>query len=247
MTKTQCSKCIFGDVASSDMPCEFNILTKIKDIKNLTVIDDYYEIENYRCLYGFSKNQYDQNIENLKDIDIYKLVKDKANIKYYMILDTRQISKDRIYEIINEINSLEFKPRYLSIIISPNDPDPIYDYVRHNLSCHKWTIHVFVETLSFNNCINIILDTNLVNSESWCLLFLDANNLDKNINDIVNFMQDTFIVKQKSFYGIKNDNSLHMMCLNCMVYKTLVSTVDRDILKSIESTPEIILETYEIK
>jgi len=247
MTKTQCNKCMFGDVVSSDIPCEFNIPSKIKNIKNLTVTDNFYEIENYRCLYGFSKNQYNQHIENFKDIDIYKSIKEKTNIKYYLILDIRQISEDRIYEIIDEINNLEIKPKCLSIIINPKDPDAIYNYIRHNLSCNKWTIHVFIETLPLNDCVNIILDTNLANSESWCLLFLDANNLNKNINDTINYMQDTFIVKQTNFYGIKYDDSLHMMCLNCMVYKTLVSTVDRNILKAIESTPEIVLETYEIK
>jgi hypothetical protein len=246
MTKTQCNKCIFADTVSSNSPCEFHIPEKIKDIKNVSIIDDFYEIENYRCLYGFSKNQYDQNIDNLKDVDIRNLAKDKASLKYYLILDARQISKDQLYRIIDDIDKLDTKPTHLSIIISPNDPDPAYEYVRHNLSCRKWTIHVFIETLSLNDCINTILDTNLIASQSWCLLFIDANSLDKKIQDVISFLQDNFIIKQKNFYGVKYTDSLHMMCLNCMVYKTLVSTIDRDIIKSLESTTEITLETYEI-
>jgi hypothetical protein len=239
---------MFANTTKSDSSCEFGIPDKIKNIKQLSIIDDFYEIENYRCLYGFSKSQYDQNADNLKDIDLHKFIEDKASVKYYLIIDARQISKNKFISIIEEINSLNIKPKHLSLLISPSDPDEKYDYIRNNLSCNKWTIHVFIDSLSFNDCINTILDTSLTKSESWCLLFLDASQLDKKINSLISSIQDTFIIKQKSFFGIKKlDNSLHMLCLNCMVYKTLVSTIDRDILKSISSTPEIFLETYEIQ
>lgn len=248
MTKTQCNKCMFSDKVSSDLSCKFEIPNKIKNIKNLSVVDDFYEIDNYRCLYGFSKNQYNNSLDNLKDLDIYDLIKNKADIKYYLIVDARTISNTELKNIIDQINSLEIKPRDCSIIINPNSPDEIYDYVKNNLVCRKWTIRVFVETLSFNNCINIILDTNLISSESWCLLFIDASQMNLNLNSVINEMQKTFIIEQRNFFGLKHkDKSLHMLCLNCRVYKTLVSTIDRDIIKAIESTPEIILETYEIK
>lgn len=247
MTKTQCDKCMFSDTVSSDNPCEFNIPNKIKDVKTLSIKDDFYEIENYRCLYGFSTNQYNQNIENFKQIDIHDFIKEKASIKYYAIIDTRRLSEQEFLDLIKSINNLPIKPRYCSIIVNPNNPDLLYQHIRNNLICHKWTIHVFIEALSFNDCINIILDTNLVSAESWCVLFLESHKLQPmTLNNLINEIQDTFIIKQKSFHGINKDStSLHMLCLNCSVYKALVSTIDKDILKAINITPEVILEKYE--
>ena len=246
MTKTQCNKCLFANEVSSNRPCEFDIPNQIKHIKQMSIIDDFYEIENYRCLYGFGKKQYNDNLENFKDIDLHQFIIDKTILKYYLILDTRSSSLDHLKKIINEISNLTIKPKKCSLIIDPNNSDEIYTYVKNNLHCDKWTVHAFIETLPLNDCINIVLDTNLSTSGSWCLLFIDAHRLKPHeLSDTADNLQKLFIIQQKNFYGsCENRETLHKLCLNCSVYKALVSTIDRDILKGIAHTPEIILENY---
>lgn len=247
MTKTQCNKCLFANTVSSNKACEFDIPSQIKNIKQISIIDDFYEIENYQCLYGFGKKQYNENLEHLKDIDLHKFITDRVTLKYYLILDTRSSSLDQLQNTINEINNLTIKPKKCSLIINPDHADEIYEYVKNNLSCDKWTVHAFIETLPLNDCINIILDTNLSTSGSWCLLFIDAHHLKPNeLSDTTDNLQKLFIIQQSSFHGCyENRESLHKLCLNCAVYKALVSTINRNILKGIAHTPEIILENYD--
>lgn len=247
MTKTRCNKCLFSDSASSEQPCKFDIPELLKNIKTISIVNDFYEIENYRCLYGFSSKQYEDHIEDLKDISIEDIILEKAMLKYYLIVDTRSASKDKISKIVDEINQLSIKPKRCSFILNPEAADQIYGYVKDNLRCNKWTTHIFIDGLSMNHCINIILDTNLLSSDAWCVLFLDANQLvDDQVDKIINNLQTIFIIQQKNFYGVySTKDSLHSLCLNCSVYKALTSTTDRDILKALAVTPEVILEKYD--
>lgn len=247
MTKTQCNKCMFSKPVSSQDPCEFHIPEKIKDTKTLSIVEDFYEIDNYRCLYGFGAEQYKQNMDSLSIIDIKEKIQEKASLKYCVLFDTRYISDEKFYILINEINSLSIKPDTCSIITHDNNPQARYEYIKDNLSCKKWKLHVLVKEMSFNDSINIILDTNLNDVDFWCILFIEAHKHNKNLNNIVNQLQNTFIIKQSNFFGMTDKVlSLHNLCLNRIVYKTLVSTIHRDVIKSIQITPEIVLETYEI-
>lgn len=249
MTKTSCLKCIFSDTVESLQPCKFDIPAKIKNIKMLNIVDNYYEIENYKCLYGFSKNQFSLNSQYMENIDLLNLAKTRADIKYYLIVDTRQSSIDAIDTLIKNIESYEVLPKYLSIIVDPVHADAVYQIVRSKQLKYKWTIHAFVEELSFNDSINTILDTNLLSSESWCLLFvnLSKSNNTISLSKIILQMQNTFIIEQKGFHGMNMvDDDLNFLCLNCYVYKSIISTISRDILYGIKSTPEINLIKYEI-
>lgn len=246
MTKTNCNKCIFSKPASSENCCEFNIPNLIKNTKTLSIVDDFYQIDNYRCLYGFGIDQYKKNIDELKDIDLKEMVKQKASLKYCLIIDTRYISDDKFYDLINEINSLSIKPDTCSVIVHDNNPQLRYEYIRDNLSCKKWRLHVFVKELTFNNSINSILDTGLNDVDFWCLLFIEAHKHTNNLNNIIYSLQNTFIIKQTNFFGMREKElSLHNLCLNRITYKSLVSLVNRDIIKSLQDTSEIILAEYE--
>lgn len=247
MTKTQCNKCLFSGPVSSDHSCEFNIPDKIQNVKKLSIVNDFYEIENYRCLYGFGHDQYNKNLDTFKDIDLKDTIKEKANLKYCIIIDTRSITDDEFRIIINEINNLTIRPDTCSIITHDNNPQTRYEYIKDNLSCKKWKLHVLVKDMSFNDSINTILDTNLSDVDFWCLLFIEAHKHNKNLDNIVNQLQNTFIIKQSNFFGMTDKVlDLHYLCLNRIVYRSLVSTIDRNIIKSIEITPEIVLEIYEV-
>lgn len=247
MTKTQCNKCMFSKPVSSQDPCEFHIPEKIKDTKTLSIVDDYYEIDNYRCLYGFGAEQYKKNIDSLNAVDLKAMIQEKASLKYCLLLDTRYISDEQFYALINEINNLSIKPDTCSIITHDNNPQIRYEHVKNNLFCKKWKLHVLVKDMSFNDSINIILDTGLTDVDFWCILFIEAHKQNKSLNSIVEQLQSTFIIKQSNFFGMKNKTlDLHNLCLNRIVYKSLVSTIGRNIIKSIQITPEIILQEYEV-
>lgn len=254
MKKTYCNKCLFAKPVSSNSACEFKIPESILEVDNtrISIMDDYYTIENYNCLYGLSKNQYESNIDNIKDIDIKNIIIKKAELKYYLIIDARDVTENNFKILISSINELDIKPTKLSILINPEKSEEFYQLIRKKISCPKWTVHVFLKTLSFNDCINIVLDTNLPNCGAWCVLFLDGNklhdndNININLENIVNYLHNKIIIQQTTHTGFINDNaSLHALCLNCSLYKYLTSVVANDILKGISILNDIKLQNYE--
>lgn len=254
MNKTYCNKCLFSKPVSSGLSCEFDIPKMIQETSGdrLSTIEDFYIIDNYNCLYGFSKSQYESNLDNLKDIDIKNMVMQKADLKYYLVIDAREIKDDSFMGLMDKINHLDIKPTKISILIGPNRSEEIYQLIRENISCPKWTVHVFIASLSFNDCINIVLDTNLPNCDSWCVLFYDGtklnnnDNININLDNIVNYLQKKFIIQQTTYMGfVENLSSLHALCLNCSLYKYLTSFIANDILKALKITTDIKLQYYE--
>jgi hypothetical protein len=236
---------------SSNNSCLFEIPEKLIN-KELDIKDNYYIINNYNCLYGFSKDQYKINEQELKDIDLKSLIFQKSALKYYLLIDARETGDEDLYELLNTINLLNNKPKRLSIIIDPSRSENFYQLLRNNISCEKWTIHVFINSIPFNDCINIILDTNLTTCNAWCVVFYDGskfnNNENKTLNlfNLINYLQDEIIIKQVTNFGFINSiESLHCLCLNCSLYKYLTSVVSNNILRAIKLTTDISLQTYE--
>lgn len=258
MAKTKCASCLFAGPANSENSCVFNIPSIVKDSKEVNIIDNYYEISKYRCLYGFDKNQYESNKQDLQNMNLQDLVVERAKIKYYLVVNIKDSSTDIIESIIDNINKLDFKPQYISFISDAEDIKSkiIYDLIRKNLECRKWKLHIFVKELPINNCINVALDTCLIESQSWCVCFVNANELPTDgllefMNDYIYYLQHVFIITQQNNCGVKygDKKSLHMLCLNCSVYKFLLSEdpMNKDILNLLEITPQIKLLTYEAK
>jgi|688.fasta_scaffold96036_4 hypothetical protein len=251
MTQTNCNKCIFSQPVSEEPNCYFDIPNQIKQHKEIIVNNNYNIINNYNCLYGFSKNQYNANIQDLESIEISELVRKKANLKYYLLIDAREAKDSELPSIIDDINNSNIKPKKLSIIIDPNRSENFYQLLRKNISCEKWTIHVYINSISFNDCINIILDTNLSTCDSWCVLFYDGskrqnNNPTLNLTNITDYLHQKIIIQQSTNLGFINDDSLHGLCLNCGLYKYLTSVVSNNILNGIKIMKDINLQPYEI-
>lgn len=253
MSNTYCSKCIFSNTASSEQSCEFGIPELLKNIKEISVTDDHYVIGNYQCLYGLSKNQFKINEKDLINTDLKNEIRKKASLKYYLLIDARQISDEKIIDLIQSVNSLTIKPQKLSIIINTNRSDDIYKYIQKYIGCTKWSVHVFIDSLSLNDCINIVLDTNLSSSNAWCVIFYDGKkqiNKNKNLdlNNIIVYLHNKIIIQQITSMGfIHNQEDLHGVCLNASVYKYLTSTVSNNILEAIKTQTDFVLQTYEEK
>lgn len=250
MSKTLCSKCVFGAEVTAEKSCEFDIPNRIHNKNMLSVVDNYYAIDNYNCLYGFSKSQYDLNKENLQNIDLRQHAIDHAKLKYYLLVDVRKLSMEDLEVLVNSINNLDIKPQKVSIICNPNEPDKTYQYLRKNINCPRWTAHLFIEDLPLNDCINTVLDTNLTGCNAWCVLFYDASqrSYPKDLNSIVNELHEKIIINQETAMGVINTtDSLHCLCLNCSAYKFITTTISNDILKGLSvSKEDIILSNYEI-
>lgn len=245
MPNTNCEKCIFSNpVDSATKACEFDIPEKIT--KEITISNGFNVIKDYKCLYGFGK---EQAKELPLETNVKNLILEKAQLKYYPIVDLRNLDKDSIRLAITELNNLEVKPAYISLIVDPNNPDYIYELIKNELICKKWKMHVQVDSISFNDCINLILDTNLAESKSWCVLFINYSKMSGDritINGIVKQLQEIFIIKQENFYGVTDDkNDLHLLCLNARLYKHLTSVLSNDILQGLSLMKEISLINYE--
>lgn len=252
MSNTYCSKCIFSDVIASNKPCEFDIPKLLKDIKQISDVDNYYVINNYQCLYGFGKNQYQLNEKELINTDIKTEVSKKASLKYYFLIDARYISDEQIIDLIQSINKLTIKPQKLSIMINPNRSNDIYQYIQKHIECPKWSVHVFLESLSLNDCINIVLDTNLTSSNSWCVIFYDGarqtgnDNKNLDLKNIITYLHNKIIIQQITNLGFAYDQQdLHGVCLNSGFYKYLTSNVSNNILDAIKTQTDFVLQTYE--
>lgn len=250
MKNTYCQKCIFSQEATSHSPCEYDIPNNIKNIKNLSIKDNFYIIEDYTCLYGFGKDQYSIHKNNINHTQLKEIIKEKTELKSYLLLDARLITIDQLSQIINELSHLEIKPKKVSFIVSPENSDSFYRTIHKNLSCEKWTMHVFINDIPFNDCINIVLDTNLQTCNAWCVIFYDASRYIENgdIDKTINSIHKKLIIQQLSFHGVfESKDSLHKLCLNCHIYKLITSTLSNDILKGLSLEDNIILSSYETK
>lgn len=253
MTKTYCNKCIFSDTISSGSPCGFDITNILQQGgRQLSDVDNYYVINDYHCLYGFGKSQYEQYTKEFNDIDLTSMIAEKAALKYYLLIDARDVQDDLIPDLIEKINGLNISPKKISIIIGPDRSEEIYHIIKNNISCSKWTVHVFLYSLSFNDCINIVLDTNLSNSGAWCVLFYDGTKYKNNKNSIldlssiIDYLHIKIIIEQKTNFGCQLSlDSLHGLCLNASVFKYLTSVISNNILDGLRVKSDIHLLSYD--
>jgi hypothetical protein len=84
---TKCETCLFADTYDSPKPCEHDIISHIKTIKTLEVVDDYYVIQDYSCKMGFSKKAFESNSDKYSLDAIKQEILKNACIKYYLVMD----------------------------------------------------------------------------------------------------------------------------------------------------------------
>ena len=118
MANTHCKSCMFSKETNSDNPCDFGLIEIIKDHKEISVVDNFFYIKDYKCNYGFSEHIYTTNPELQKEIDIKNFILDKAKLQYYLVLDIRLLSLEEIKNEISIIKKLDIKPKFISFISS---------------------------------------------------------------------------------------------------------------------------------
>lgn len=252
MANTHCKDCMFSQTADKTDPCDFSIIDLIKGQKELSIVDSYFYIKDYKCSYGFSENIYNANPELQKITDIKSFILDKAKISYYMVIDCRLLSIDDLVSKIITIKNLEIKPKFISLIVSnEQNLKRILDHIQESLigSNIDWKVHSFLNSASFNDCINILAETTITNfTNIQFILFDDGSEYHQNINDMINYLHYSFkIIQSKNYCIAFNNDNLHMMCMYISLYKSIMSTIGKNIIEAINSIPNLNIGSYDIK
>jgi hypothetical protein len=245
MLSTKCEKCLFANQHNTTgiSECSQNIIEKIKDIKKITQENNFNVIHEYACRYGFAKEVYEANKEDLKEVDLLQQIKTNSQTKYYLLLDISPGCSD-INHIINSLNDLEIKPQFISLMF--RDPKSrIFTQEDKELLTSKintpWKSHNFTHEINLQDAIDHILSTNMqISKSSYFLVYnsLDLENLSLDIHNI----NDTIVLYQKPHIAmIKNFISLNGLFMSFENYKVAKSLGD-DILSIIknETQSEII-------
>lgn len=248
MPNTYCKGCIFAkNDTALENSCEFDILYHVKDIKNISYKDNFYYIENYKCKYAFSeKILSDHNLD--KNLIKENLIA-QSHIPYYLIIDARGLSEIQDFEkIAQQINEMDIRPKLVSFIIDINNTNNkiIFQALHTNIIKEiKWKLHAFLNEVSFNEAANIAAETNIQTSQSSLIYFWDASVSDSNItNNRINHIFFVRNIQQNNIFGFRS-SSFDGLCLPISLYKSIITLLNRDILKALSSITEFSLDNYE--
>lgn len=252
MANTHCKNCMFSKEANTSTPCEFNLIEVLENKKELSIVDNFFYIKDYKCAYGFSENIYETYPQLQKDVNIKDFVLEKAKILYYLIIDARLLSIEELKIKTNKIKKLDIKPQFISIITSTqqNTKTIISSMQKLFEKSHiDWKIHSFLNTISFNDCINIAAETTISNLDNiQYMVFDDGTESNLSLNDVINHSQYVFKLIQDNVYCIMNNkDSLHMTSMYTSLYKSIISTIGKDIVVGINSIPNLNIGSYDIE
>lgn len=197
---TNCKKCYFAKETTNHNDCVFGIPSAIKNLKKITVIDNYNYIENYTCRYGISQDVYNTKIKDM-NIDIEDYARTRAKPKYilYVHVTGNDINLENVCFNITKLNVTPTKVK-----ISFNKE---YDRKNAVAICEKllpksyeWKLHYFMDKQDDANMLKASLATD--NPESYAQFVWILNeqilnyavkfNLDQKINYIINVNQPDF-------------------------------------------------------
>jgi hypothetical protein len=250
MANTNCTGCIFAHAGSPiDNFCEFDIPYHVKDIKNISVKDDFYYIENYRCKYAFSEKVLSDN--NLDKNSIKNILIKQSHISYYLIINARNLhSIDDFIKLGEQINNLDISPKLVSILVDIYNTDnkvifqTLYNTIVKNI---KWKLHAFLNDISFNEAANVAAETNIQGSECSLIYFWDIETSDCIItNDRINHVFFVRNIQQNNIVGFRS-SMFDGLCIPIPLYKSIITLIDRDILKALTSITDFSLSSYDEK
>jgi len=251
---TSCKNCLFSHEASSDSPCEFNIIDHIKENKTITIKDNFFHIENYLCQYGMSREIYEKNKDELEkqNIDIKEQIKKNAYIKYYLVIDY-SMSDYPLESLCNDLNDLSIAPKFISVLLYQNNkqkPNEAIDIFRNSLTLDsKWKIHSFLEDLDKNYALHSALETNAKANNSQYFWILkpeqvkSMKNSIENIQYIVNIKQPVCnLLKHKDEIDAHNFNTLF---LNFDTYKAFCQNISQSLEKAVGNLENMTIAYYD--
>ena len=247
MANTACKGCLFSKPNSAiEESCELDIPYRVKDIKNVSLINGHVYIDNYKCKYAFSEKILKDN--NLNKEEVKNTLIRNSYKAYYLIVDARCMVDDEEFEKLGrDINTLDIKPKTLSVIVDIKNTDNknIYKILYNAIDKQiQWKLHAFLNNVSFNEAANVVAETNIQTSNSSLIYFWDAS-----VSDIIkinNRTEQIFFarsVQQNNIFGFRS-SEFDGLCIPISLYKSIITLVDRDILNALR-IEKIDLTTYE--
>lgn len=228
MTDTYCKICAFNNEQNK---CHFNIPEYLTN-KTIEDREGFRLIKDYKCLYGTSKDAIttESTIENLAN---YALTKN--HIRYYLFIDLTDYDISNISYIVNLINKLDIKPKFVSFLLRLKPQShKIAQTIKQLLDQQiKWKLHNFLGNDTLQHCMYVNITTNINANDSNCIMFLKpvSSDTDTLLNDRVNFIQFSQLVKQETAHVIVESlDSLSGMCMPFPLYKDFVDNPEKDIL-----------------
>lgn len=249
MKNTYCKLCLFSSKTTDERNCEFDIPYLIKDLKRIETRDEYNYIHNYECQYGLDKNILNNiEIKDMSHDEITTYILNKKLISYYLLIDVRSI-QNNIQELISQINNLDIKPKFVSLVIKASDNiDQFISSIKNGL--HDgivWKIHNFIEDIELEKILNVILDTNAYanGTKIFYIYTPDTNDLaTMSLNNNINFMQYASILEQRDCSGFcMAMDTLNGLALPFNIFKEFYSCKYKSILKPIQQLNLIKYET----
>lgn len=250
MKKTSCKKCLFSKPASDSNPCEHGVIQHLLDTQNktLNIVEDYYQIEDYECKMGFSRETMDLNKDLITIEDIKQSVI-RNSVKIYLILDISTTTPENIATHCKHIDDNHDLVRFVSFCMFSDDSQvnkEKIDIIRSSLKSDiPWKVHVLIENVPYEKALHPIISSNKNSNGSQFLLIYDiekTSELKRDLNEI----NTICTIEQRDFHVMQKtgcDNCLNGLLISFNNYFT-AKRVSDNILDTIKDSKEIIIYRY---
>jgi hypothetical protein len=251
MKKTSCRKCLFAHPALQNEACEHGVVEHLLSTnhKKLSVVDEYYEIEDYQCRMGFSKETFETNKDSISIEDIKRSILNNAAIQIHLVLDITDINTETLTKHCQTISGGSILPKFISFCLfshSKHNQEKI-ETIRKTLALDiPWKTHVFLEGTSYTEALHSIIGGNKnANGAKFVLIY----NIDKSseLEQDINEINTICIIEQRDFHVMKkrgHDNTDFTGLLISYTNYFTARRAEENILNAINSTPEIISYEY---
>lgn len=225
MINTKCSECMFAHSVTEDttnLGCSKKIIHHIQNIKNITQDSNGFNvIENYACRFGFSKQIYEANQDQLSAIDFEARLLENSTIRYYLLLDC--IENINFDHIINILPNLPVSPKAVSFMFRSLSYRPFNNqhqkYLVSNYKNISWKAHNFIEDTDLEFAIDHILSTNAKLNQTSYFLVYNASNIDRIQNDVAILHEKLILHQEPMIAAIDQNHTLYRLAMSFENYK----------------------------
>jgi hypothetical protein len=233
-TNTKCEKCIFSDFSHEENPCAIGIIDRIKGSKTIEIDNDFNKILQYRCPFAFDASVYKENANDIGDVDSLKQqLYSRAQIDYYMIVLVKDTSL--LEQVFLTLKSLPIKPQFISFVISKNNNTKnIIDQLKNEVPTPiKWKLHNLLEDYSFQETLDIVLETNTEKSNMNYFWVNTTDSIEYWNQDIIK-INDIIVIQQPFLHAMyrKDTEGLFLTFNN---YKQILELYKTDIVNALEN------------
>lgn len=205
---TNCEKCYFSNVITSDKPCEFYIPDALKDKKSLKEINSFFYIPNYRCRYGVSKDTAKEKLQDF-NIDIKEYAKHQVIPQYTLYIKILQ--SETFEQTCLKLKQLTIPPKYVHLVFDVNfdmtNIQKIADKILTDAT-FRWKLHKFLEDKPDYEQLYISLSTDKYIIKSDFLWILTDSMIETAIqNDDINQINFIINVEQPNLGILHNSTA----------------------------------------